>query len=135
MFDIGWPELFVIAVITILVVGPKEIPTVLRTVMSMMRKVKDMAREFQSGIDDVVREAELDEMKRELEKSADIKEEIEQSIDPDGELSSSIRDMKDTVEESGKPGALENNPADTGTSDAAAADPQEKDRPAAGSTG
>ena len=57
MLDVGWQELFLIAVITIIVVGPKEIPRVLRTVTLWVRKVKDMAREFQTSIDDIAREA------------------------------------------------------------------------------
>ena len=64
MPDIGWQELFLIALVTILVVGPKEIPRVLRTVSLWVRKIRSMARDFQSGIDDLAREADLDEVSR-----------------------------------------------------------------------
>lgn len=67
MFDIGWPELFIVGLLALIVVGPKDLPRVLKTVMGMIRKVKGMAREFQSGIDDVVREAELDEVRKQVE--------------------------------------------------------------------
>ena len=63
MFDIGWPEIFVVAVVTLVVVGPKEIPHVLRNVMRWVKKARSLAREFQSGVDDMVREAELDKLK------------------------------------------------------------------------
>ena len=71
MPDIGWQELFLIALVTIIVVGPKEIPRVLRTASSWMRKIRDMARDFQSGIDDLAREAELDDFRKELASAKD----------------------------------------------------------------
>ena len=101
MLDVGWQELFLIAVITIIVVGPKEIPRVLRTVTVWIRKVKDMAREFQSSIDDIAREAELDDIKKQLAEAQDfdIEREIEQTIDPTGEMSNSIRGIAEPVDE------------------------------------
>tara|TARA_Y100000588_G_scaffold54083_1_gene51244 strand:- start:3755 stop:4159 length:405 start_codon:yes stop_codon:yes gene_type:complete len=101
MLDVGWQELFLIAVITIIVVGPKEIPRVLRTVTLWIRKIKDMAREFQSSIDDIAREAELDDIKKQLAEAQDfdIEREIEQTIDPSGELSNTIHDMAEPVDE------------------------------------
>ena len=101
MLDVGWQELFLIAVITIIVVGPKEIPRVLRTVTLWIRKIKDMAREFQSSIDDIAREAELDDIKKQLAEAQDfdIEREIEQTIDPSGELSKTIHDMAEPVDE------------------------------------
>ena len=46
MFDIGWPELFIIAVVVLLVVGPKDLPKVLRTVGHLAGKAKAITREF-----------------------------------------------------------------------------------------
>ena len=71
MFDIGWQELFLIGLITILVVGPREIPRVLRTVVAAVRKVRGLANDFQRGIDELARETELDEIRRDLEKGRD----------------------------------------------------------------
>jgi sec-independent protein translocase protein TatB len=118
MLDIGWPELMIIALITILVVGPKEIPRVLRTVTQIMRKVRGMASEFQSGIDELAREAELDDLKKDIEKTAskDIAGDLEKSIDPTGDVTKSMREIessfkgaqsesKATVEEAAKPAA------------------------------
>lgn len=98
MLDVGWQELFVIAVITIIVVGPKEIPRVLRTVTHWIRKIKDMAREFHNSIDDLAREAELDDIKKELAaaKDFDIEREFENAIDPTGEIENAIHDLEDT---------------------------------------
>lgn len=101
MLDVGWQELFLIAVITIIVVGPKEIPRVLRTVTLWIRKIKDMAREFQSSIDDIAREADLDDIKQQLAaaKDFDIEREMENAIDPNGDVSNAIHDIAAPVEQ------------------------------------
>lgn len=100
MFDISWHELFLVAVITVIVVGPKEIPRVLRTVTGAMRKIRGMAREFQSSIDELAREAELDDLKKSVQGSEnfDLSKEVENMIDPTGETESSLRDLKSSVE-------------------------------------
>ena len=64
MFDIGWQELFVLAVLAIIVIGPKDLPRAIRTVTHWIRKARGMARDLQDGLDDVVREAELDDIKK-----------------------------------------------------------------------
>ena len=100
MFDIGWQELFLIALITIIVVGPKELPGVIRTVTLWIRKVRSMAREFQDGMEDLARETELDDLKREIEESAtgDLKEHIENTIDPTGEMGEAVREIGSELE-------------------------------------
>ena len=50
MFDIGWQELFIVGVLALLVVGPRDLPRTLRTVMGYVRKAKGMAREFRRDI-------------------------------------------------------------------------------------
>ena len=101
MFDIGWQELFLVALITIIVVGPKELPRVLRTVTLWIRKVRSMAREFQDGIDDLAREADLDDLRKEIEKGAgiDIEGEIERTIDPSGEMKEAVEEIGGTLED------------------------------------
>ena len=101
MLDIGWPELIIVALVTIIVVGPKELPRVLRTVTQIVRKVRAMANEFQSGIDDLAREAELDDLKRDIEKTAstDLAGELENQIDPTGEVTKSMREIEDSLKE------------------------------------
>ncbi len=101
MLDIGWPELMIVALVTIMVVGPKELPRVLRTVTQLTRKVREMASEFQSGIDDLAREAELDDLKNSIEKvaSTDIAGELENQIDPTGEVTKSMQDIETSVNE------------------------------------
>ena len=57
MFDIGWPELMLIMVVALVVIGPKDLPAAIRTVTTILRKVRGMAADFQSGLDDIAREA------------------------------------------------------------------------------
>jgi|GEM_PF-797882 sec-independent protein translocase protein TatB len=71
MFDLGWPELMLIMVVALVVIGPKELPNAIRMVMGVVRKLRSAAREFQSGIDDLARESGLDDMKRDLEDNLD----------------------------------------------------------------
>lgn len=66
MFDLGWPELMLIMVVALIVIGPKELPNAIRTVMGVVRKLRGAAREFQSGLDDIARESGLDDVKRDL---------------------------------------------------------------------
>jgi len=87
MFDIGWSEMAVIAVVALVVLGPKELPNALKTAAQWMRTVRKMAREFQSGVDQIVREAELDEARKTVQQvtRVNIGQEIEKTIDPTGE--------------------------------------------------
>jgi sec-independent protein translocase protein TatB len=92
MFDIGWQELFIVAILALLVVGPKDLPRALRTVMGLVRKARMMARDFQEGIDDVVREADLVDMKNRIEdlSDGDINEQIQEAIGSTGDLVSDL---------------------------------------------
>ena len=93
MFDFSWSELLVIALVALVVIGPKDLPKVLRAAGKWAAKARSVAREFQSSIDQMIRESELDEVRKEVEKvaSTDIGHEIEQSIDPKGELQASLQ--------------------------------------------
>lgn len=70
MFDIGWSELLVIGVVALVVIGPKDLPKVLRGLGAMMSKVRSLASEFQGQFQDAIREAELAELKKDAEKLA-----------------------------------------------------------------
>lgn len=88
MFDIGWPELFVILVVALLVIGPKDLPRALYTVGKWVRTARRMTGEFQKHIDDMVRDTELEEVRKGLNKAQqfNIKKQIENTVDPKGEL-------------------------------------------------
>src|SRR4051812_21041088 len=67
MFDISWSELLVIAVVAIVVVGPKDLPRALRAIGQWSGRIKRMAREFQNQFNEAIREAELDSVQRDIE--------------------------------------------------------------------
>jgi sec-independent protein translocase protein TatB len=93
LFDIGWPELMLIGVIALVVIGPKDLPRALRVAGFWVRKARTLSREFQSSIDQMIRDAELDEMRQELKKATefDIEKEFQKAVDPTGSLSESIK--------------------------------------------
>jgi|DewCreStandDraft_4_1066084.scaffolds.fasta_scaffold07732_4 sec-independent protein translocase protein TatB len=67
MFDISWGELLIIGMVALVVIGPKELPGVLRTVGQWMAKVRRMAAEFQDQFREAMREAELEELKKKVD--------------------------------------------------------------------
>jgi len=89
MFDIGWSEMAIIAVVALVVIGPKDLPIVLRTVGQYVRKARAMASEFQSGIEQMARETELEQMRKEIEaaqqtvqtQTAAVSEQIEKALE------------------------------------------------------
>jgi sec-independent protein translocase protein TatB len=72
MFDIGWTELLVVGIVALIVIGPRELPKTLRTVGQLMTKVRRMASEFQGQFNEAIREAELDELRKEAEKLSSV---------------------------------------------------------------
>ena len=67
MFDIGWSELLVIAVVALIAIGPKELPGVLRSVGMWMGKIRRMASDFQNQFNEAMREAEMADLKQQVE--------------------------------------------------------------------
>jgi sec-independent protein translocase protein TatB len=68
MFDIGWGELLVIGIVALVVIGPKELPGVVRTLGQTMAKLRRMATDFQNQFNEAMREAELADLKKDAEK-------------------------------------------------------------------
>ena len=101
MFDIGWQELFILAVLTIIVVGPKDLPKAVGTITKWIRKARSMVRDLQDGLDEVAREAELDDLKKELERPGglDVAKRIEEAVDPTGEITADMDLDKDVYDE------------------------------------
>ena len=66
-FGVGYTEMFLIAVVAIIVIGPKDLPAVLRAFGKTMAKMRGMAREFQGHLDGAIRDAGLDEVKKDLQ--------------------------------------------------------------------
>ena len=123
MFDIGWTEMMVIALIALIVIGPKDLPGTMKTVAHWMRKARALTREFQSGIDEMVREAELDDAKKALEatRRGNLEQTIGNAIDPTGDVTEEARDLEREArrEASGSAGAADA-PAGDGKAETAA---------------
>jgi sec-independent protein translocase protein TatB len=68
MFDIGWGEILVIGIVALVVIGPKELPGVVRTLGQTMAKLRRMAADFQNQFNEAMREAELADLKKDAEK-------------------------------------------------------------------
>ena len=92
MFDLSWSELLLIAVVAIVFIGPKELPGALRALGRWAGKARAMAREFQNNIDDMIRDSEIDEIRKEVNKieSGELAREIEQTVDPKGEIGKAL---------------------------------------------
>jgi sec-independent protein translocase protein TatB len=67
MFDISWSEFLLIGVVALIVIGPKELPAVMRTLGQWTRKVRSMAGEFQNQFQEAMREAEMTDLKKEVD--------------------------------------------------------------------
>ena len=93
LFDIGWSELLLIGVVALVFIGPKDLPRALRVAGYWFRKAQNLSREFQSSVEQMIREAELDEMRQELKKATeiDLDKEFRQTIDPTGSLAESLK--------------------------------------------
>ena len=89
MLDIGFPEFLLISFVLLIVVGPKDLPKVLRSISSFVRKIKSMASQFHSGIDDLANEAEISDLRKEVDK-IDKNSLIEDNI-------SEIKELEDDV--------------------------------------
>ena len=95
MLDIGGWEFLVVAFVLLMVVGPKELPNMLRGFTRVMRRIRSMASEFTRGMEDLASENELGDLKSTI---ADVKsgnlDRIADKIDPEGELKESVSGIK-----------------------------------------
>ena len=89
MFGIDSPELLVIAVVALVVIGPKELPGMLRSWGKWMAQMRGMASEFRGHVDEMVRQSELDDVKKQLEASPGLDL---QSLDPTKQIKSAIQE-------------------------------------------
>src|SRR5579863_1091112 len=92
MFDLSWSHIAILLVVALLVLGPKELPNAIRTGASLLRQARKMAGEFRSGVDELVREAELDETRRSIQQamSEGVENTIAKQVDPSGEIKAAI---------------------------------------------
>src|SRR5687768_5144456 len=70
MLDFGWSQMALIAIVALLVLGPKELPKVIKSMSEWVGKARSLAREFRSSVDDMVRESDIKSVKEEFEQAA-----------------------------------------------------------------
>jgi sec-independent protein translocase protein TatB len=92
MFDIGWGEFLVIGIVALIAIGPKELPTVLRTVGQWMTKLRRMASEFQGQFQEAIREAEMADLKKEVDEMTE-KAKGYAHFDPIGDIRKEIENI------------------------------------------
>ena len=89
MFSLGWMEISIILIITIIVVGPKEIPTVIKFIKSLTQSLRKVSREFSSTVDEITHIQEIKDIKKEIidTKNAVLKEgkELDEFIEKNNE--------------------------------------------------
>ena len=103
MFDLSWGEMGIIAVVALVVLGPKELPNALRTVSGLMKNARKLANEFQSGVNEIIREADLEEARKKLAEvnKNSIQDAITKAVDPTGEVKTALQDAAKDVNETG----------------------------------
>jgi sec-independent protein translocase protein TatB len=102
MFDLAWSEIALIVVVALIVIGPKDLPTAIKGIAAWIQKGKKMIRDFQSQADDLVKEANLQEVRSQIQdvrstisdiRNFDLKGMVDKTVDPDGTLKSSLSGM------------------------------------------
>lgn len=109
MLDIGWTEMAVILLVALVVVGPKDLPRLARTIGKWAAKGRSLAYEFQRSLDAMAREAELDDIKKDLKEldkvtKTDLRKTIRETIDPDGSLAEAVKPPR--LDVTSGPGAM-----------------------------
>ncbi len=114
----GFFELMLIAVIALVVVGPKDLPKLMRSAGQMVAKARRMAGEFTAAFDQMAREAEMEDMRKEIESLkkdnvfADAKREIDETLSPiDKELRDEANEVKDAMTKPVRDMSAEDEPA------------------------
>jgi sec-independent protein translocase protein TatB len=121
MFDIGWSELVVIAVVALIAIGPKELPGVLRMVGQWMGKARKMAAEFQGQFQEAMREAEMADLKKTFDEVKD----TATSFTSDNVMTSLQKDVGNAlrIDDIDKPATSSSDAPTTSSSDAPAIEP------------
>jgi sec-independent protein translocase protein TatB len=121
MFDLAWSEIALIAVVALVVIGPKDLPEAIRGVAKGIQKLRRMAGEFQGHVDEMVREAKLDEVRDQINqiRNFDLKGEIERTVDQDGTIRKTFED--DSFRNASSPTATSYGPPASGAAAGGAA--------------
>jgi sec-independent protein translocase protein TatB len=96
MFDFAWTEIALIGIVALIAIGPKDLPVAIKAVAAMIRKARRMASEFQGHVDEMVREADLHEVRDQFNqlRSFNVKDQIAKAVDADGSLRATIDETR-----------------------------------------
>jgi sec-independent protein translocase protein TatB len=121
MFDISWGKLIIIGLVALLVIGPKELPSVLRTVGQWMGKIRRMASEFQGQFQEAMREAEMTDLKKQFDETTSG---LQSALDPtkytsdmEKMIGDPLADPKDNASATSTPATPPSDPAAPATTD------------------
>lgn len=105
MFDLGWSELLVIGAVALVVLGPKELPNALRTISNLTKTARKLANEFQSGVNEIVREADLEDARKAAQSISrgGVSKAIEKAVDPTGDLKTTIKGVESEAKSAAVP--------------------------------
>lgn len=132
MLDIGWTELVVIAIVLIIVVGPKDLPPMLRAFGRMMTKMRGMASDFRQQFDEALKEADLDDVRQTLNDARKLNpaNTLREAMNPLRQMGNDIKaDLQKSTAAEQKPSATPVPPADAATPEVAADVALPKDQP------
>ena len=147
MFDLAWSEIALIGVVALVVIGPKDLPEAIRGVARGITKLRRMASEFQGQADELVREANLDEVRNSINeiRNFNVRDQFTKAVDKDGSIRKTFTEdplktdytpyvppTSDPVTPAGPPpGAMEGASASTGSAEAGFIGPMPPAKPAA----
>jgi sec-independent protein translocase protein TatB len=88
MFDFAWTEIALIGVVALVAIGPKDLPVAIKAVAGAIKKARRMAGEFQGHVDEMVREANLHEVRDQFNelRNFDVKSQLAKAVDSDGSI-------------------------------------------------
>ena len=94
MFSFGWSEIALTVIIIVIVVGPKEIPNLLKQIGSFSKSIKKISREFKKSLNEIAEESDLKEVKDSISEIKNIKKDL----DPTQEIKKKFETIKDTTD-------------------------------------
>jgi len=107
MFDIGWSELVIVGIVALIVIGPKELPGVLRAAGQWIGRIRSMAADFQGQFQEAMREAEMADLKKQVDEIADSARDLTSEFDPIGSIEENFDDPFKDKPDTADAGAVE----------------------------
>ena len=94
MFDFAWTEIALIGAVALVLIGPKDMPVAIKAITAAVKKARRMAAEFQTHVDEMVKDADLHEVRDQIReiRSLDIRGTIARAVDSDGSIRAAFKD-------------------------------------------